>query len=69
MPLNCNLKDVKHIKQFTGKPVFCAGRMQIDAAAEAISAGQLDGIGLGRQLLCDEQTLTKVREGRMDPTR
>jgi len=69
MPLNCNLEDVKHIKQFTGKPVFCAGRMQIDAAAEAISAGQLDGIGLGRQLLCDEQTLTKVRDGRMDDIR
>ncbi len=69
MPLNCNLEDVKHIKKFTDKPVFCAGRMQPDAAAEAISNGELDGVGIGRQFLCDEKFLTKLREGRRDEIR
>ena len=66
MPLNCNLSDVEHIKQFTTKPVYCAGRMQIDTAAEAIAAGRIDGVGIGRQFLTDNQVITKVREGRMD---
>lgn len=66
MPLNCNLSDVEHIKQFTTKPVYCAGRMQIDTAAEAIAAGRIDGVGIGRQFLADNQVITKVREGRMD---
>lgn len=69
MPLNCNLEDVRHIKKFTDKPVFCAGKMQIDAAAEAISAGELDGVGLARQFLCDEHFLTKIREGRTEDIR
>ena len=66
MPLNCNLSDVEHIKQFTTKPVYCAGRMQIYTAAEAIAAGRIDGVGIGRQFLADNQVITKVREGRMD---
>ena len=69
MPLNCNLEDVMHIKQFTSKPVFCAGRMQIDQAAEVIAAGKLDGVGIGRQFLCDEQFLTKIKEGRTEDIR
>lgn len=64
MPLNCNLEDVKHIKQFTDAPVYCAGRMQMDAAEEAIASGAIDGVAIGRQFLCDELFLTKVREGR-----
>lgn len=51
MPLNCNLDDVMHIKKFTSKPVFCAGRMQVDSAADAIRAGKLDGVTIGRQFL------------------
>lgn len=66
MPLNCNLSDVEHIKQFTTNPVYCAGHMQIDTAAEAIAAGRIDGVGIGRQFLADNQVITKVREGRMD---
>ena len=69
MPLNCNLEDVRHIKRFTDKPVFCAGRMQPDAAAEAIGKGEIDGVGIGRQFLCDEQFLTKLREGRREDIR
>lgn len=69
MPLNCNLEDVKHIKKFTDAPVFCAGRMQLDAAAEAIAAGEIDGVGIGRQFLTDEQFLTKVRAGKQEEVR
>lgn len=69
MPPNCNLEDVKHIKQFTDAPVFCAGRMQVDTAAEAIAAGELDGVAIGRQFLCDEQFITKIREGRTEDIR
>lgn len=64
MPLNCNLSDVIDIKPYTDKPVICAGRMQLEQGAEAISNGQLDFIGLARQFLADEKFLTKVREGR-----
>lgn len=69
MPLNCNLEDVKHIKKFTDAPVICAGKMQIDAAAEAISAGELDGVGIGRQFLTDEKLLTKVKAGELEEIR
>ncbi len=64
MPLNCNLEEAKHIKKFVDIPVLCAGRMQADAAAEAIAAGELDGVAIGRQFLCDGEYLTKLKEGR-----
>ncbi|MBQ2201703.1 MAG: FAD-dependent oxidoreductase, partial [Clostridia bacterium] len=68
-PLNMNLSDVEHIKKFTSKPVVCAGRMQPDAAAESIAAGRIDAMGVGRQLLCDPEYVTKIREGRLDDVR
>ena len=68
-PLNMNLADVEHIKQFTSKPVVCAGRMQPDAAAASIAAGRLDAMGLGRQLLCDPEFITKIKEDRLDDIR
>ena len=68
-PLNMNLEYVAHIKQFTSKPVVCAGRMQPDAAAEAIAAGRIDAMGVGRQLLCDPEYVTKIREGRLEDVR
>ncbi len=68
-PLNMNLGDVEHIKQFTTKPVVCAGRMQPDAAADSIAAGRIDAMGVGRQLLCDPEYIKKLREGRADDVR
>ena len=68
-PLNLNLEYVKHIKKFTAKPVVCAGRMQPDAAAEAIGAGEIDAMGVGRQLLCDPEFITKVKEDRPEDVR
>ena len=68
-PLNMNLQYVEHIKKFTTKPVVCAGRMQPDAAAEAIAAGRIDAMGVGRQLLCDPAYITKIKEGRLEDVR
>ena len=68
-PLNINLSYVEHIKQFTTKPVVCAGRMQPEAAAESIAAGRIDAMGLGRQLLCDPEYITKIKEDRMEDIR
>lgn len=62
MPLNCNLEEVEHIKQFTSKPVYCAGRMQFDTAADSIRAGRLDGVTVGRQFLTDNLVITKLKE-------
>ncbi|MBO4886735.1 MAG: FAD-dependent oxidoreductase [Firmicutes bacterium] len=68
-PLNLNLSYVEHIKKFTSRPVVCAGRLQPDAAAESIAAGRIDAMGVGRQLLCDPEYVTKIKEGRLDDIR
>ncbi|MBQ6500647.1 MAG: FAD-dependent oxidoreductase [Mogibacterium sp.] len=68
-PVNINLSDVEHIKKFTSKPVVCAGRMQPEDAAASIAAGRIDAMGLGRQLLCDPEYITKIKEDRMDDIR
>ena len=68
-PLNMNLKYVEHIKKCTSRPVVCAGRMQPDAAAESIAAGRIDAMGIGRQLLCDPEYVTKIIEDRMEEIR
>ncbi|MBR2789967.1 MAG: FAD-dependent oxidoreductase, partial [Eggerthellaceae bacterium] len=68
-PLNMNLPYVEHIRQFTSKPVVCAGRMQPEEAADSIAAGRIDAMGIGRQLLCDPEYVTKVMEGRQEDVR
>lgn len=69
MPLNCNLEDVKHIRQFTDAPVYCAGRMQLADAEEAIKNGDIDGVAIGRQFLAEEHFLEKARTGREEEIR
>lgn len=69
MPLDCNLDDVAHIKQFTDKPVFCAGRVQLDTAAKSIAEKKFDGVALGRQFLCDNAVLQKVQNEQMEDIR
>ncbi|MBR4462322.1 MAG: FAD-dependent oxidoreductase [Erysipelotrichaceae bacterium] len=68
-PLNMNLSYVEHIRQFTSKPVVCAGRMQPEEAADSIAAGKIDAMGIGRQLLCDPEFVTKIKEERMEEIR
>ena len=69
MPLNCNLEDVTHIKNYTTKPVICAGRMEPDTAAASIAAGDIDAMGVARQFLCDTEWVTKIEEGREEDIR
>ena len=65
MPLHCNFPEVSYIKKFVSIPVFCAGRMEDpDFAERAVSAEEIDGIGVARQFLTDPQWVSKVREGR-----
>ena len=66
MPDNCNLEYVEHIKNFTDKPVACAGRMDPVKAAEEIAAGRLDAVAIARQNLVDPDWVTKIRQGRQD---
>ncbi len=69
MPQNCNLDDVAHIKQFVDIPVVCAGRMEPDVAAEAITEGRIDAMGVARQFLADAQWVTKLIEDRLEDIR
>ena len=66
MPDNSNLADVEHIRQFTDKPVACAGRMLPETAAEEIAAGRLDAMAIARQNLVDPDWIIKIQEGRED---
>lgn len=69
MPLNCNLGDVEHIKKFTTKPVYCAGRMQVIDGAKAVEEGRIDGVTIARQFLADHEFITKVKEDHMEDIR
>ena len=69
MPENCNLDDVAHIKKFVNIPVVCAGRMDPETGAAAISEGKIDGIGIARQFLADGEWITKLIEDRLEDIR
>lgn len=70
MPLSCNLESSAAIKPYVNIPVICAGRMENpDTAVAAIEENKVDGIGIARQLLCDGEYLTKIREGRIEDIR
>lgn len=69
MPPNCNLKESIEIKPYTDKPIVCAGRMQLEEAAEAIGNGKLDFVGMARQFLTDENYLTKIRASQEEDVR
>lgn len=43
--------------------------MQADTAAEAIAKGELDGVAIGRQFICDGEYLKKIKEGRVEDIR
>lgn len=69
MEENCNLSYVEHIKQFTSKPVVCAGRMTLERGAKSISENKLDAIGIARQFLADPEWLTKYLSGSKEDIR
>ena len=66
MPMACNLPEVTYLKNFVHIPVACAGRMNDpDIAAHAVESGQVDAVGVARQLLADPEWCDKVRQGRL----
>ena len=69
MPLNCNLEDVSHIRQFVDIPVVCAGRMQPADGAKAILDGGIDAMAVGRQFLADPRWVTKLMHDREEDIR
>lgn len=69
MPENCNLADVEHIKNFVDIPVVCAGRLDPEVAARAVSEGKLDGAGFARQFLADPAWVTKLMNDKNEDIR
>ncbi|SFI32691.1 2-enoate reductase [Pseudobutyrivibrio sp. OR37] len=69
MPENCNLEDVKNIRKYVDIPVVCAGRMNPEVAANAISNGDIDGAGFARQFLADTEWVTKLMNDNEDDIR
>ncbi len=66
MPQNCNLKDVSEVKKVLDIPVVCAGRMEAEMAAKAISNGDIDAMGVARQFLADHEWVTKLMQERVE---
>ena len=66
MPENCNLDDVAHIKKFVDIPVVCAGKMDPETGAKAVSEGRIDAVGVARQFLVDPEWITKLIEDRVE---
>ena len=66
MDHNCNLADVEHIKQFTDKPVACAGKMEPEVAAAEIAGGKLDAVAIARQNLVDPEWINKIIDNRVE---
>ena len=66
MPENCNLDDVAHIKKFVDIPVVCAGKMDPETGAKAVSEGLIDGVGVARQFLVDPEWITKLIDDRVE---
>lgn len=66
---NCNLEEVEHIKKFVDIPVVCAGRMTPEVGAEAIKEKKIDGMGVARQFLADQEWVTKMMEDKEEDIR
>ncbi|MBQ9792536.1 MAG: FAD-dependent oxidoreductase [Clostridia bacterium] len=66
MPENCNLEDAAHVRKFCDIPVVCAGKMEPDVAAKAIKEGRIDGMGVARQFLVDNEWIKKLQEDRLE---
>jgi 2-enoate reductase len=69
MPENCNLADVSELRKYVDIPVVCAGRMDPEVAARAVTEGQIDGAGFARQFLADPQWVTKLMEDKREDIR
>lgn len=70
MPKACNLADVAEIKKVVDVPVICAGKFDNPKLAEeAIAAGKIDMMGMGRPLLADPFLAEKFENGKEEDIR
>ena len=69
LPLYSQQGYVAHIKKFVTIPVVCAGRMNPEDGANAISEGKIDAMGVARQFLADSEWVTKLIENRLEDIR
>ena len=69
MPLNCNYSEAEEVKKAVSVPVVVAGRNEPDFAAEKISKGKIDAMGVARQFLADPEWITKLMADKLDDIR
>lgn len=69
MPLNCNYREVEEVKKVVDIPVVVAGRNEPDYAAQKISEGKIDAMGVARQFLADPEWITKLMKDNTDDIR
>lgn len=69
MPLNCNYSEAEEVKKAVSVPVVVAGRNEPDYAAEKISKGKIDAMGVARQFLADPEWITKLMADKLDDIR
>lgn len=58
------LSNAAAIKQAVSVPVICSGRLEIDAAAQALSSGEIDFVAMARKMLADPEIPIKLAQGR-----
>ncbi len=69
-PNALNLKDAIEFKKHVDIPIILAGKMDLpELAAEEISKGHIDAVGLARPLLCDPQWANKVADDDLEDIR
>ena len=69
MPQNCNYKEAEAVKENVNIPVVVAGRNEPDYAAQKITDGKIDAVGVARQFLADPEWVTKLMEERTEDIR
>ncbi len=69
MPQNCNYKEAEAVKENVNIPVVVAGRNEPDYAAQKITDGKIDAVGVARQFLADPEWITKLMEERTEDIR
>lgn len=58
------LSNAAVIKKAVSVPVITSGRLEIDSAAQAIAAGQIDFVAMARKMLADPEIPIKLAQGR-----
>lgn len=60
-----HLEAARTIKNALNIPVIASGRLEMDAAEDALAGGGFDFLAMGRKLLADPELPNKLTEGRM----